>query len=138
MSQMYSCVSIWKGWVSLENMIYSSLWYLRVPWLIPAVFELWVMFWDRTTEHPAETHVVSNEIAWPISRKKQCSFTGSMCGVWRVHWSRTFKNTSCVFWLTSFNTFRTFHFYEWRLWQNTPSRLACEEAQKWLEICAIL
>lgn len=53
MSQMYSCASIWKGWVFLENMIYSSLWYLRVPWLIPAVFELWVMLLRQNHRTPS-------------------------------------------------------------------------------------
>lgn len=47
------CVSIWKGWVLLENMIYSSLWYLRVPWLIPAVFELWVMLLRQNHRTPS-------------------------------------------------------------------------------------
>lgn len=50
---MYSCVSPWKGWVFLENMIYSSLWYLRVPWLIPAVFELWVMLLRQNHRTPS-------------------------------------------------------------------------------------
>lgn len=53
MSQMYSCVSIWNGWMFLENMIYSSLWYLRALWLIPAVFELWVMLLRQNHRTPS-------------------------------------------------------------------------------------
>lgn len=37
----------------LENMIYSCLWYLRVPWLIPAVFELWVMLLRQNHRTPS-------------------------------------------------------------------------------------
>lgn len=61
--------------------------------------------WDRTTEHPAAAHAVSNETAWTISRKKRRAFPGNMCGVWGLQWSRTFKNTHCIFWIAGHTTF---------------------------------
>lgn len=61
--------------------------------------------WDRTTEHPAAAHIVSNETAWTISRKKRRTFTGNMCGVRGLQWSRTFKNTHRTFWITDHTTF---------------------------------
>lgn len=61
--------------------------------------------WDRTTEPPAAAHTASNGTAWTISGKKRCAFTGSMCGIWGLKWSRTFKNTHCIFWITDHTTF---------------------------------
>ena len=61
--------------------------------------------WDRTTERQQQAYTVSDETPWTISRKKRCAFTGNMCGVGGFQWSRTFKNTHGIFWITDHTTF---------------------------------
>lgn len=139
MSQMYSCASVWKGWVSLENMIYSCPCYLRAPWLVPALFELWVMLLRQNHRTPSRNTCCFKRNSMAHFKKETVLLyqfhvwcvKGSLRQNVQEHQLRFLTKTT-----PSFNTFRAFHFYEWRLWQNTPSPLACEEAQKCLGIYA--
>lgn len=86
-------------------MIYFLLWYQKAYWLIPAECEFWAMLLRQNHRTPSSS---THRFKWNSMdhfKEKRCTFTGNMCGVWGLQWSRTFKNTHCIFWITDHTTF---------------------------------